>query len=355
MELKPVTMPVYLKIGFFGHTGTGKTWTAVQLLSQFIRDYVPDSQLAIFDTEGGAGYLKAMVKGITGKELVAIASHSFSELLEFADECRGKHYVALLDSATHPWRSLCKDYLDAKRSRVKNAGGNVENTRLTLPDWGPLKEMWARFADKYRYDPVHWCICGREGDVWDDVTDDEGTTKATKTGVKMKTETEMGYEPSFLIRMTISTNKQGAAEHTAFVMKDRFGVLTGNSAVDPDITFFKPHLDLLDLKGNIAAPNSDAKPAFKAGAGPNWETIRKRREAVLEEIKNDLLLAYPGMDKDSKTGKVKALRHVFQTSSWTKLEEDTHLFSLEKLEKGRTALYEHLQIPERKTDVKDSR
>ena len=76
MNLKPAIAPAFLKIGFFGDTGTGKTFTAAKVLSQFIAQYAKDSQLAMFDTEPSAGYIGPMVKKITGKELLAFNSRS---------------------------------------------------------------------------------------------------------------------------------------------------------------------------------------------------------------------------------------------------------------------------------------
>ena len=341
MELKAAIAPAYLKIGCFGHTGTGKTWTMAQLLSQFIAEYVPDSQLAMFDTEYGSGYVEPLVKRITGKPLLAIHAHSFSELLEFSALCRKNNYVALLDSATHVWRNLCTDFLDAKKSRVKAAGGNPGTTRLSLSDWGPIKDVWSKFSNCVRYDPVHWGLCGREGDVWEQVADDEGKTELTKTGEKMKTETELGYEPSILVRMKLINDKA-----VVYIKKERFGVIAGGaSCVEPDIEFFRPHIELLNLGGQQSKPDPDAPSAFpKNEKGMNWETIKARREAILDEIKDDLILAYPGQDKDSKKGKIEALRHVFQTSSWTGLEKDHKAYPVETLLAGRDALHAYLSV-----------
>ena len=333
IELKPSTAPAFLKMGIFGHTGTGKTWTAAQLLSQFISEYVPGSQLAMFDTEPSAGYVAPMVKRITGKDLLAVTSRSFSELLEFADLCREKGYVALLDSATHPYRTLVSDYLRAKASRVKSAGGNPDTVRLALKDWGPIKEVWGKFSEKFAYDPVHWAICGREGDVWEDVPDDEGEEKLKKVGVKMKTEVELSYEPSLLVRMTLDGTK-----HRATVVKERFGAMNGASGLDPDIDFFRPHLELLAVGGANVERNPAPTSSFPPGAGMNYQTIRARREAILEEIKDDLVLAYPGQTAVEKKAKVEALRAAFNTSSWVKLEKDEKAYPPDALEEGRAKL-----------------
>lgn len=336
ITLTEAKTPAFLKAGFFGGTGTGKTWTAAKVLSQFIAKYLPGKRLAMFDTEPGAGFIKGMVKEITGKELLVIHSRAFSDMLEFVKICETEKHVGLIDSITHPWRQLCGDYLAAKKSRVAAASGRTETVRLSLQDWGPLKDMWAKFSEPFAFGPSHLCICGREGDVWDEEINDEGEKKQVKTGVKMKTETETGYEPSLLVQMRM--RGESPVQHLAFVVKDRFNALTGKlSSPDPDLDFFLPHFSMLDLGGN-APDKSEGKAVFNAGTGPNWETIKARREAVLEEIKNDILLAHPGQTAEEKKAKVNLMRAAFGTSAWTELESDERKWPVEKLTEGRDKL-----------------
>lgn len=340
MNLLPAIVPPFFKVGFFGDTGSGKTWTAAKMLSQFISEYVKDSQLAMFDTEPSAGFIKAMVKQISGKELLAIQSRSFSDLMDFTDECIKKNYVGLIDSVTHPWRTLCSDYLEAKKSRVEAAGARKETVKLSLKDWGPIKEIWNKFSEKFVYAPAHLCICGREGDVWETVVDEEGKEEMKKAGVKMKTETEFGYEPSLLIRMKVAdlsheTTKLG---HFAFCVKDRFDLLTGKISADkPDIEFFRPHIAALNIGGK-GAERSTGKKIFEQGDGPNWETLKAQRAAVLENIKDDLTLSYPGRTSEENKAKIEALRYSFGTSAWSEMESDEKKFTLEKLKEGRAKL-----------------
>jgi hypothetical protein len=351
MNLQPAVAPSFLKVGFFGDTGSGKSWTAAQFLSQFIKEYCPESQLAMFDTEPSAGYVAPMVKAITGKELLSVSSRSFADLMDFTKECIDKKYVALVDSVTHPWRTLCSDFLEAKKSRVRAANGRVETVILSLKDWGPIKEIWNQFSELFVFSPIHFCIAGREGDVWEQVTDEEGNTKSEKTGVKMKTETEFGYEPSLLIRMQITHIEKAQGKepekirtgHFAYVPKDRFNVLTGyTSPNNPDIEFFRPHLDCLNIGGK-GIMKSEGKKIFEAGSGPNWETIKAQRAGMLENIKDDLTLVYPGRTNEENKAKVQALRHAFGTSSWTELETDERKFPLDVLVDGRDKLTEFLK------------
>jgi hypothetical protein len=330
LNLKPAVAPAYLKMGFFGNTGSGKTYTSAKVLSQFIAEYVKESQLAMFDTEPSAGFIGPMVKKITGKELLSVTSRSFSDLMDFTDECIKNKYVALVDSITHPWRQLCTDYLEAKKSRVKGAGGNVGTTKLSLKDWWPLKEIWGTFSEKFVMSPIHFCICGREGDVWETVTDDEGKEEVKKTGVKMKTESEFGHEPSLLVNMYQEFNK-----HLAYVTKDRFDYLTCKTSEDkPDIEFFRPHIDALNIGGK-GIEKSEGKKVFDAGSGPNWETIKQRRTAILENIKDDITLLFPGRTDEMQKRKIELLREIFFTSSWSEIENDDNKFSVEILNQGR--------------------
>lgn len=339
MQLKPAITPSYLKIGFFGNTGTGKTYTAAKILSQFIKEYCPESQLAMFDTEPSSGYIAPMVKQISGKDLLAFSSRSFSDLMEFTEEAIKNKYVVLVDSITHPWRQLCSDYLEAKRSRVKSAGGRENTVKLSLKDWGPLKEIWNTFSEKFVYSPVHFCIIGREGDSWETMTDEEGNEELRKTGVRMKTESEFGYEPSLLVRMTLYDNK-----HIAFIAKDRFDSLTGKSSdSNPDIQFFKPHFDLLNIGGKHVK-KSEGKKIFDEGSGPNWETLKAQREAILEAIKDDMVLAFPGQSANDKKAKIEAIRGAFgQSATWTELESDRRKWTIENLTAGRELLQENLK------------
>jgi hypothetical protein len=347
MILKPAISPSYFKCGFFGSTGTGKTFTAAKLMSQFIAEYCKGSQLAMFDTEPSAGFVAPMVKKITGKELLVCSSRSFSDLIEFTDDCIKNQYVAIVDSITHPWRQLCTDFLEAKKSRVQGAGGRKETTRLSLKDWGPIKDIWNTFSEKFVFSPIHFCICGREGDAWDTVTDEEGNENMQKTGVKMKTETEFGHEPSLLVQMRFEHEK-----HLAFVTKDRFDYLTGHlSENNPDIEFFKPHINALNLGGEHVV-KSEGKKIFDEGTGPNWETIKAQRAALLENIKDDLTLVYPGRTTEENKAKIEALRSSFGTSAWTEMEEDEKKFPIIFLTQGREKLATFLK---EKNNAKNSK
>jgi hypothetical protein len=70
-------------------------------------------------------------------------------------------------------------------------------------DANPIKTIWnSRWAGKFLNSPLHFVIAGRAG-YESDIEENEETHKKelTKTGIKMKTEGEFGFEPSLLIQM----------------------------------------------------------------------------------------------------------------------------------------------------------
>ena len=341
IELKEAKPPAFLKMGFYGTAGSGKTWTAAKVLSQFVREFAPDLQLAMYDTEGGAGYIGEMVEAVSGKPLLAIAATSFSELREFVAMCPGK-YIGLVDSVTQPWRMLCEDFLEAKRSRVEGVGGNPQTTKLALADWGPIKEVWNKgFSDPFKFLPAHLCYLGRAGDQWETVKDEEGKDKLQSTGTRMKAESESAYEPSLLVEMVREPNPlygQGKSTtqwlHQAQVVKDRANRLTGQACNDPDIEFFRPHIEFL-VGGTHSAPTDHPPATFEAGHGKNWETLKRERAAILDLIKDDLLLAWPGQTHAEKKAKVSVIRQAFgPNANWTDLEENEKAYSTDALREG---------------------
>jgi hypothetical protein len=82
---------------------------------------------------------------------------------------------------------------------------------------------------------------------------------------------------------------------------------------------------------------------FSTGSGKSFETIQRERDAILEKIKDDLLLKYPGRGDDDKKSKVEAMRKAFGDDvAWIELEKDYSKWPLEKLIECRSKLTEAL-------------
>jgi hypothetical protein len=325
----------YLKGGFQGFQKSGKSTTSLLLCISTVRHFGIDGPIVMFDTEAGSTYLAKMVKQLTGHELIGIRSRSFDDLMAVAQECTAqKHPVLLVDSVTHIWRELQDAYL-----KIVNAERKSKNlkprSKLEFQDWNPIKTKWAAWTNWYLNSRVHVVICGRAGYEYDWSENEEtGRKELVKTGIKMKTETEFGYEPSLLVEMEQEQKRDGKIEilHRATVIGDRFGMIDGRSTVfkaqhdyEKDLAavyeFFKPHLRELTKDAHCPV-NTEVKTDIAVDEQGQDEWTREKRERVIlaEEIQGELLKAYPGQTKEEKQAKVEIIEKAFGTKSWTKVE-----------------------------------
>jgi hypothetical protein len=105
-------------------------------------------------------------------------------------------------SVTHTWRELCEAYLKqvnerrARHAREKHWTFKPQRS-LEFQDWGTVKGLWNdNWTQFYLNAPLHLIICGRAGYEYDFEETDNGKKELVKTGVKMRTEAEFGFEPS---------------------------------------------------------------------------------------------------------------------------------------------------------------
>ena len=316
----------YLKAGFLGFNASGKTFTAV-ILAIGLRKFLGlDGPIAFYDTEGGTEYIAAKVLKETGKPLLGVRSRSFDDMCAWAEECMAIGVsVAIADSVTHPWRELCDAYLKQVNEGRRKRGMSPRKS-LEFQDWSHIKGLWSRWTDLYLNLPMHMIVCGRAGDIYAFEKDEEtGKKELVKTGVKMKTETEFGFEPSLLVKMerVQAPDSKGGfrLRRQAIVIKDRFAAIDGAEIFDPTFDFFKPHVVL--LKPGAHAP-VDTSVHTDAGVGDDgdseWQRERKTRTILCEEIQGELVAAYPGQDAESKQKKAGLIFDAFDTRSWTAVE-----------------------------------
>jgi hypothetical protein len=325
--LRPLTEDQgVLKAGFLGFAGSGKTFTASLFAIGLHKHIGSTKPIAMFDTEGGSAYVRDLLKDGTGKAPVGIRARSLNELIATLHECEaGAADILLVDSITHPWRECCESYLAEVNERSKRAG-RAPRYRLEFQDWSIIKEKWNNgWATPFLNSPIHIIICGRAGDVYEYVTNEStGKKELQVTGIKMKTEAEFGFEPSLIVEMEGEQVKEGGirrVDHVATIIKDRFNVIQGKSTVNPGFEFFLPHVLKL-IPGGRATVDAELKTAFGLDEDGNSEIQRARRNRVilLEEIQAAITEAYPGQTREEKAAKVKILKDVFQTGSWTAVE-----------------------------------
>ena len=329
----------YIKAGFQGFQGSGKTYTATLLAIGVRESFKISGPIAFVDTENATEYIAPLVRELTGKELVGDRTRDFEKLLALGKECVEAGISCLVvDSMTHFWRSLCDAYL-----RGVNEGRKKWNKpprqKLEFQDWGNIKTEWARWTDFYLNSPLHVIICGRAGYEYDmEKNEDTGRTELIKTGTKMKTEAEFGFEPSLLVEMDIEQqpNPKEAGRfiqvRTGQVLKDRFAVIDGDRLVFAKcktkreelaavMSAFGPHVNMLKPGSHSTVQTKgEAMPVDEHGDA-EWAKERKVREIIAEEIKGVLITAQlDGTSSDAKTRRMELLSSIFGTRSWSAVE-----------------------------------
>jgi hypothetical protein len=317
----------FLKMGLLGFAGSGKTYTAIKVALGVREHFGLKGPIAFFDTEGGSRYIAPMVKS-AGAELVGLQSRSFDASVKFLRDAKSEGCaVAIVDSVTHTWRELCSSYL-VQKNVAREKAKKPKQSRIEFPDMVVLKDKWAVFSDLFLTSDLHTIICGRAGFEWDFEENDDGKKELVKTGIKMKTEGEFGFEASLLVEMervqNVDSRKRLVSTFTrrATILKDRFSVIDGKTFDDPTFESFLPHVALLQgEKGtNKIDTETQSDLAVDATGEAAWAAEKKYRTIYCEEVQGLLLSAFPGMSTDDKKAKADLAFEAFGTRSWEAIQ-----------------------------------
>ena len=302
----------YLKAGLYGSNGSGKTYTASLIAIGLAKMIKSKKDVFFLDSESGSDYVIPLFNK-AGVKLQVAKSRAFQDLLEAVDFAEENGSILIIDSITHYWDELMESY-----KKKKNL------TRLFIQHWMELKPTWREFSTKYVASKLHIILCGRSGDVWADVADEEGTKTLTKVGTRMRTEREIAYEPSLLIEMekVIKADRPGSGwTHRAWIEKDRFDVLNFKNFDDPSFQDLLPHIELLNIGGEHMTLDTSRNSQEMFEKGNTGAEYYKKREQTLEKIKNEINLMLPGMDAKTKTDRILLTKEIFGTHSWTEICE----------------------------------
>ena len=324
----------YLKMALMGFQGSGKTFTGTDtaigmvLMMRELRIEEGARPIFFLDTEQGSDWVKPRIEK-AGVGLYTAKTRAFADLLTAVKEAEASASLLFIDSLTHFWVELCETYM-----RKKN------RTRLQFEDWNFLKSEWRRFTDLFINAPLHIIVCGRAGFEYDYSVDDEtGKKNLEKTGIKMKAETEMGYEPHLLVlmerEMEMTTR---TVKHYAKVLKDRSTLLDGKEMADPTFKDFLPHVKCLNLGGRQLGVDTTrtSDQLIPQDVRDNRHTQRK---IVLGEIEDLLVLHHPSTSGPDRKAKIELLRDNFG-ASWAEIES---VMPLEKLRQGYDKMHVELE------------
>lgn len=348
---KAVNEQAYVKAGWLGFAGSGKTTTASLLAIGIAKRLADKKPVAFFDTETGSDFLipKFQAEDI---DLLTVKSSAFPDLLAAGKEAEGACSVLIVDSITHVWNELNEAQLKAVNSgREKKRQPPLK--KLEFQHMAEVKRTWAAWTSFFINSKLHIIVCGRAGFEWEwEVNEDTGKKELTKVGTKMKVESEFGFEPSLLVEMERVSKGSDAGSgwlHRAHILKDRTDTINGRAfdfekpakgykAGDYKRTFekFEPVFNALNIGGNhVAIDTTRTNDGVFNEEGHSPSTVRAREvEIALESIQNTLVLLWPGQDALSKQLKLAAVESVFGERSWKAVEKK----SLEGLQAGLVLL-----------------
>lgn len=223
-----------------------------------------------------------------------------------------------MDSITHPWRELCDSHLKNVNDALRKKG-KASRSRLEFQDWNPIKNTWAQWTNFYLNSPVHIIICGRAGYEYEmQINEETDKRELVKTGTKMKTESEFGFEPSLLIEMERVPNSEGrrAIKHQGTVIGDRFGLLDGKVFLDLKFRDFEPHVKALK-PGALSPVDVTVKSdtGVDESGDAEWNRERRERTILAEEIQGLLVAHIPGQAAKDKQEKAQLMFDAFKTRS----------------------------------------
>jgi hypothetical protein len=345
----------FLKAGFLGFPKSGKTHTAMLLAIELRKRLAIKGPIAFLDTEAGVEYVAPRIRKETGLAPIGKKSRSFKDLMELGKACEnGASSILIVDSITHIWREACDAYL-LQINNARDSRNLSRRQRLEFQDWNAIKAVWGRWTEFYLNSQLHIIICGRAGFEWDfeetETTDGTVKKELVKTGVKMKVESEFGFEPSLLVEMErVQVPAQDAKDkfrfvHRARVLGDRFDVMDGLVCDNPTGDWFLPHIESL-IPGAANIVDTTVKTDMGVDEGGDAAFVRERRQKniLLEEIQGEIVKALPGQSAVEKKKKVEVLDKCFGTKSWTAVES----MAIGKLEVGLTAVRSFLgsTVPE---------
>lgn len=348
------TGPGYLKAGFLGFPKSGKTYTST-LLAIAAQKILCGGKgpISFYDTETGSAYVRELIHKLAGAYPLVRRSRSLKDLIAWAQQSKVEGVAAgIVDSITHPWRELCDSYL-AQKNAARIADGKRPVKRLEFQDWNVIKPKWGEWTDLYLNEPLNLIIAGRAGWEYEMSTNDEGQKELNKVGVKMKTETEFGFEPALLVEMEATQDITGDStqiRRRATVIGDRFNILDGQTfyfpttndpvkALDAVIEAFGPHLEM--LKGGASVPidmESKTDLGVDESGDAEWSRERRERTILCEEIQAEITRVYPGQSATEKKAKLDLIKDALGTGSWTKVENMKTRDLREGLEKIKAAL-----------------
>jgi hypothetical protein len=284
---KAVAQQAALKMALYGPPGAGKTFTAL-LIAEGLADKI-HKRVAVIDTERGTDFYVQPVAERQAHpaafDVDCLYTKSITEVTAAVKDLDPTtHGVVVVDSVSHLWDSVMASYTGKRTS----LGG------IPLDAWSRLKRPYLDLVGWLINCPYHVLLCGRQTGQYED--DEDGRLRAV--GVKMRSEKETPYEAHVCVRMECVYDKNKAKKNvglgvpTAFIEKDRSGILQGNAYAWP--AFATIALPLLPLLGNVQGQVDSEEDAGARDAEAIAQQDRQRESQsarTLEELSAQFTLS----------------------------------------------------------------
>lgn len=342
----------FVKAGFFGFQGSGKSITMGLLALGLSLEFHNGAPVGMHDTETGSDFLAPIYK-IEGVRLVRRKSKSFQDSCDLLHLAQEQGCCAFLeDSISHTWDDLQDSYmLEAKRKA------------LQFQDWKYLKQKWNDlWVEPMINAAMHVLVAGRAGFEYDSQEKDDGSGRMEiiQGDTKMNAEKQYGHEPNLLVEMIQrrvtgeeitptrgrnrgdkkkSGEKKGVMGgkyiHEAHILKDRTWALNGQTIIFQGATAyqkgdykrvldaFRPHIERLNMghhKG-LAAKNTVVTTFTDMSRDDEFWRMKRHREVQVETFDGTLEKYWPGTSAKAKQAKAAVTEYLFRIRSHAALEE----------------------------------
>jgi hypothetical protein len=271
-----------LKIGIYGESGSGKTFTSL-LFAEWLAAK-EGKRVAFIDTERGSDFYARSIKERAvhpqAFDFDALYTRSIHEAIEAVEDLNpAEHGVLIIDSITHLWEAAKEAYA----GKLTSKGG------IPVQAWGEIKKPYKRLMSLFLDGDFHAIVCGREGVMMEQDADGE----AKVVGKRMKSEGETPYEPHILLRFHPSREEKTGLYIISFLCeKDRSGILTGKTIQNPTFEVLEPIYGYLTpgAQGKVGSLE-DAAAQDAARAEEKEEKKQAAREALYDTIRRAILAA----------------------------------------------------------------
>ena len=326
----------FIRASFGGFAGSGKTKTGSEFIVGCYKDMGLKKPILIIDNEKGSRFLIPFFKQHGIKTLVKDTVHlaDVKEAMKFLQN--GDIDFLFADSLTKVWYRFVLDYKEKAHKKF-----------LTLQDWGKIIPEWQHlFSDDYVNLEGSFVFTGRGGYTYDlEETEENGRIKKefVKSGVKVKLAGETPFEPDLNVWMEIKQEiQEGNLKQwrEAQIMKDRSGLIDGQTFVNPTYDNFKPIVQyLMNVEKGEVKGASNTENLIPTEEYDMWH---KKRKILLENIDGTLENRFPGTAKEAKIGKAAIKKYIFGTFSDTEIQS----LSVDALEKGYSSIVDICNDPD---------